>query len=126
MSETEKPTIVDELRSIVLRELYAVEQDVTAAELSDVVCTLLDLVIPVDDAECDKLCDWVDEIKALRCKMIGTHTWEHDHCGYWGHQYCSGCRERKYPEIPSRCSVAIETLGRITEAEYLASKQVVE
>lgn len=115
-------TIVDELDRL-RRSIGDAEYDVSADALAGAVCSLLGDIILKDEDEEDKFCDWADEICALRCKLLGVHTWEHDHCGYWGHQYCYGCKAHKYPELAKMtCVRAIETIGRITEEEYQSRK----
>lgn len=115
-------TIVDELRKLMRSEITDPEHDCTAAEVAGAVCCLLGEIILKDDKECDKLANWEQEIRELRCKIIGEHTWEYDHCGYWGHQYCLGCGQSKYPELAKlRCSEAIAKVGRIEESEYTPS-----
>ena len=61
--------------------------------------------------------DWRDKVAEAWCGFSGEHKWVHDHCGFWGHQYCHWCRTRKYPELPGSCSKCSE-LMKITEAEY--------
>lgn len=61
--------------------------------------------------------EWCDSAGAAWCKLSGQHQWIHDHCGFWGHQYCRWCDTRKYPEIPGRCSQCGD-LMKISESEY--------
>lgn len=112
-------SIVDELRQLMRAEITDPEHDCKAADVAAAVCNLLGEIILKDDAECNRLSDWEQEIRELRCKLLGEHVWEYDHCGYWGHQYCVVCHQRKYPELGKlRCSEAIEKIGRIDESEY--------
>ncbi|HBE70431.1 MAG TPA: hypothetical protein DDW52_19955 [Planctomycetaceae bacterium] len=113
------PAVVGELRRLRDDPMLDAEQDATAAEVSALICQLLGEIILRDDAECDKLSDWKDEITSLRCKVIGACEWVFDQCGYWGHQYCMGCNVARYPDLVKlRCSEAKQQLGNITEDEY--------
>ena len=115
-------SIVDELKHLMRAEVTAPEHDCSAAEVAGAVCMLLGEIILKDDSECEKLGDWEQEIRELRCKIIGEHVWEFDQCGYWGHQYCLSCNQQKYPELGKlRCSEAIAKIGRIEELEYVPS-----
>lgn len=115
-------SIVDELRKLMRGDVTEQEHDCSAADVADAVSNLLGEIILKDDTECGKLCEWEQGIRELRCKLLGEHTWTHDHCGYWGHQYCLGCNQHKYPELGKlRCSEAIEKIGRIDESDYIPS-----
>lgn len=115
-------TIVAELQNLMRAEVINPEHDCTAAEVSAAICSLLSEIVLASDTECDKLTDWEQEIRSLRCKIVGEHEWTYDHCCYWGHQYCLGCHERKYPELSIlSCTAAIEKIGRIKESEYVPS-----
>lgn len=111
-------SIVDQVNEIANRQDFEPPHEVRSMDLMDAICSLADSVVFWDDAENGPFGKFADAILKARCDVRGSHTWEHDHCGYWGHQYCSGCRVRRYPEIPARCSEAMKQLGKVTEAEY--------
>jgi len=99
--------------------------DTTAAVVSAAICQLLREIILCDDTEDEKLGEWEDAIRKLRCEVIGEHDWTLDHCGYWGHQFCGGCRSAKYPELGKlRCSEARDQIGNISEDEYRERQRV--
>ena len=86
--------------------------------LVDAILFLLDYVdIDVSSELIDQFCDWEESVGATWCKMTGIHYWVHDHCGFWGHQFCKHCGTQKYPEIPGRCSECSE-LAKMTEDQY--------
>lgn len=112
-------SIVEELKSLRRREITKEWHHCTADEVAEAICSLLSEIILADDSECEKLADWEQAIGEQRCKILGKHVWEYDHCGYWGHQYCRCCRVAKYPELQKlRCSDAIAKVGRIKEEQY--------
>lgn len=77
---------------------------------------LLDEIQIVGEYE-EQFDNWRDNVAGSWCKVSGEHCWTHDHCGFWGHQYCNWCRTAKYPEIPSSCSECGD-LMKITENQY--------
>lgn len=112
-------SVVARLREILCSGACDPEQNSTASEVVAAICSLLDETVLADDTESDKLDVWLAGIRDLRCKVIAEHEWEHDHCGYWGHQYCLACNRIKYPELARlSCSEALATIGSITEKEY--------
>ena len=116
------PSVVGELRRLADAQISDVEHTETAAEVSAAICQLLGELVLKDDSEDEKLIDWEQEIRELRCKVIGEHDWTFDHCCYWGHQFCCGCHAHKYPELGKlRCSEAKQKIGDITEDEYRAT-----
>jgi len=60
---------------------------------------------------------WRDTAAESWCKISGEHEWIHDHCGFWGHQYCRWCRVEKYPESPGGHNECGDLL-RVSESEY--------
>jgi len=114
-------TIVDQLNKLAEQQDYVNPHPVTSLELIDAICRLTDQISLSDESMAGMFYTFTDRILSLRCELHGKHQWEHDHCGYWGHQYCRVCRCRKYPQIPSRCSEAMEQLGKVTEEEYRAA-----
>jgi hypothetical protein len=80
------------------------------------------------DFESDKDCDAVGEIEhklnAWGCKLFG-HNWVFDQCGFWQHQFCTGCREGKYPDLArKKCSELTAEMKGISEAKYLMNKSL--
>ena len=114
-------SIVLQLNAIAEHQEYVSPHDVSSQEIIDAICRLTDQIALADESTAEMFCTFTDRILKLRCELRGSHQWENDHCGYWGHQYCGFCRCRKYPNIPSRCSEAMKQLGKVTEEEYLAA-----
>lgn len=116
--------IVDQILALRPRSLDK-EHDVTFADIASAIRHLLAEIVLKDDAECEKLDEWEDQIAELRCKISGNHEWEFDQCGYWGHQYCLHCDAAKHPELASlSCRDAVDKVGKITEEEYIQSQKV--
>jgi hypothetical protein len=121
VKETMAETIVDQLNKLTEDQDYCEPHAVSSLELIDAICRLTDQISLADESLAGMFYTFTDRILELRCELHGSHQWEHDHCGYWGHQYCRVCRCRKYPSIPSRCGEAQRQLGKVTEEEYVAA-----
>ena len=104
-----------------IRDLTA-SVDETKEKTNDLVSALMLLLdeVTVDDEEV--FYDWTDKIGQAWCEASGNHKWTHDHCGFWGHQFCDFCHQRKYPEVPSRCGDCLE-LMKMTEDQYMETRQ---
>ena len=111
--------IVDEIKRIMRPDVTEPEHDCTAIEVANAITLLLDEIILKDEAQCELLGQWHNEIRSLQCKLLREHSWAFDHCGYWGHQYCECCNVAKYPDLRAlRCSEAHSKIGNIKESEY--------
>ena len=113
-------SIKDKLLDIYKSDEVNQEHDVSASELSRLICDLFSEILLLNDNEDEIFDNWIMELRLQKCKIINNgHEWEYDQCGYWGHQYCIGCNRSKYPELSSlSCSEAIEKIGKITEEQY--------
>lgn len=113
-------TFVDRLKNLT-KEAVNTEHSVSASEMTQLLCNLIS-EISLESWEDDVIFgEWVEEVLQARCSHTGEHEWILDHCGYWGHQYCIYCQERKYPEIPESCHSARDFIGDITEEQYLSN-----
>lgn len=110
MSET---SVADQIHGIEVPDFIDSEE---GQKIAGAVLTLLSEIGVEGELE-DAFDEWKDGIGEAWCKATKSHQWVHDHCGFWGHQYCAWCHEAKYPEISSRCSDCRE-LMRITEDQY--------
>lgn len=108
--------VSDSIRELVDRIPAKHAEDPKA--LGDSILILLDYVDIDGCGELeDQFYEWKETVGATWCKLTGRHYWVHDHCGFWGHQFCNYCGTPKYPEIPGRCSECSE-LAKITEDQY--------
>ena len=113
--------IVTKLTALRSAELDVEHNTCKAVDVMRAVCLLLDEVCLLDDSENDKFDEWVNDVRMAQCRIMGEHSWIYDHCGFWGHQYCAGCRAPKYKElIGMRCSDVFKRIGKISESEYNA------
>mgnify|MGYP003405198786 CR=1 FL=1 len=114
--------IAAKIRDLAASPEAAKLQTCSASDVVDAIILLLGEIILLDEAECEKLADWEDEVRGLVCKLKGEHSWLYDHCGFWGHQYCWLCRDYKYPELGGSLCSAKNVVGDMTEDEYLTKK----
>ena len=77
---------------------------------------LLDSII--DTEKIEEFCEIVENLKDITCD-IDEHEWIMDQCGMWQHQYCIHCTKVKYPGLPSTCRELRETMGNMSEEEYI-------
>lgn len=109
--------IIEDLYKLIDNEFEYVEHDCSADDIIDAIILLLGEILVKDNDECEKLDEFTNSIRKIRCKTKG-HLFVHDHCGYWGHKYCMSCYDHKYPELGVlSCSEATKTF-RGTEEEY--------
>lgn len=97
--------------------------DLTAAELSILLCRIVRNTLLKNDNE-DILIDaWEEQISKLRCELLTGHDYELDHCGYWGHKFCYSCGGSEYPELSKlSCSEAIKMTKGVSEDEYKSKR----
>lgn len=73
----------------------------------------------LDHEKIEGLIALIEDFQKWGCEAYG-HNWAFDQCGYWQHQFCIECMEAKYPDMAGqRCGELIETMGNMTESEYL-------
>lgn len=113
--------LLPKLRNFIATELINKQYSDTATDISLAICDIIERLILTDDEECNKVTEWGEKIRELRCPVIvGQHNWVYDQCGYWAHQYCSGCMAFKYPELGSQsCSEVFVVIGNISESDYV-------
>ena len=112
-------------RSALLQTLYNISAQSdpvpeTAAAVIEAVWFFLDNIELSDQAQQRELEELNMWFKKSHCSLYG-HNWIHDHCGYWGHQYCSRCGVSRYPDLSSKSHAdAIEETEGCSEEEWRA------
>lgn len=106
--------LADSIRSMAVSVPDEIDED--PRKIVGAILLLIDEICMEGELE-GQFDQWRDKVAESWCEVSGEHSWIHDHCGFWGHQYCRWCRAAKYLEIPGSCSECGD-LMKITEAEY--------
>lgn len=86
----------------------------TAAEVLRAFQLIAQDIVLEDDSETEKLEKLDQIVSRLYCDETGGCNFEHDQCGYWGHDLCYKCNRRQYPEL-GRLSCS-EAKSKVREA----------
>lgn len=116
--------ILNEAEQAAYTEAYDRKSDCTADEVVMAVCAIMRSVWLADKDQDALLTEWGENIVSEWCRIVGSHDWTYDQCGYWGHKFCERCHTMQYPELGSlRCSEASKLTRNATEQEYSEMKK---